>query len=53
MIYQSLGEVRAALDRGETDLPSLVQMYLDNITASSDLNIYVEVWGAIWRRDEY
>ncbi|MGB6035785.1 MAG: Asp-tRNA(Asn)/Glu-tRNA(Gln) amidotransferase subunit GatA [Cryomorphaceae bacterium] len=42
--YRSLLEIRKDLDQNSLELKDLVGQYLDNIKASSDLNIFLEVF---------
>ena len=43
--YSAITAVQADLQAGKTSCVALVQYYLDQIEASKDLNIYIEVYG--------
>lgn len=42
--FTSLAEVQQAIQQGELTTVKIVDYYLEQIAASQDLNIYVEVW---------
>ena len=44
-MYHSIKETQNAIVKGEVSVVKIVQAYLDRITETQDLNIYIEVWG--------
>lgn len=45
MSYSRIADIRSDIGQSRTTMQELVQGYLDNISAGTDLNIFLEVWG--------